>query len=86
MNVTEKMISAAITAYHDEHHAEYPEIRHDMRQAIEAAIQAAPEVEQKPVASCKVSPLKPDRYQREFHITWKGGQPIEGDLYTHPKA
>jgi hypothetical protein len=41
MKVTDRMVTAAITAYHDEHHTEYPEIRHDMRQAIEAAMQAA---------------------------------------------
>jgi hypothetical protein len=57
-----------------------------LRQIYSLLWKAAPEVEQQePVATCKVSPLKPDRYQREFRIAWKGGQPVEGDLYTNPQ-
>lgn len=44
----------------------------------------APQPAQEPVAVCVVMPFRGDEARRRFDIVWKDGQPIEGNLYTHP--
>jgi hypothetical protein len=73
---TEEMIKAGIAVAQHESF---------VRNFYKQMWKAAPEVEQEPIATCKIFPLQPDRYQREFLIAWKNNQPVECDLYTHPQ-